>query len=142
MFYAPVRAIISSMDRTPTRMNPTGPASLVIVGNGYQAGKTQPQAEISWQRRELDVILNLYGRKVAAGEWRDYAIDGLREKAVFSIFRRSSEIPLYRIEKHPKLARKQGAYQVIAATGAILKRGHDLVQVIRVLDKKKLRLVD
>ncbi len=88
------------------------------------------------------MILNLYGRKVASGEWRDYAIDGLRDKVVFSIFRRSSEIPLYRIEKHPKLARKQGAYQVITATGAILKRGHDLAQVIRVLDKKKLRLVD
>ena len=79
---------------------------------------------------------------MASGEWRDYAIDALRDKAVFSIFRRSSEIPLYRVEKHPKFARKQGAYQVIAATGAILKRGHDLAQVIRVLDKKKLRLVD
>ncbi|AWZ02421.1 hypothetical protein RHODOSMS8_02907 [Rhodobiaceae bacterium] len=127
------------MDRSPTSVKP---ASLVIVGNGYQAGRGVPQTEVSWHRRELDVILNLYGRKVAAGEWRDYAIDALRDKAVFSVFRRSSEIPLYRIEKHPKLTRKQGAYQVIAATGAILKRGHDLAQVIRVLDKKKLRLVD
>lgn len=135
------------MDQSPTRLKPanrpnSNGSSLVIVGNGYQAGRTTPQTEVSWHRRELDVILNLYGRKVAAGDWRDYAIDGLKDKAVFSIFRRSSEIPLFRIEKHPKLARKQGAYQVIAATGAILKRGHDLAQVIRVLDKKKLRVVD
>jgi len=135
------------MDQSPpTRLKPakstSSTSSLVIVGNGYQVGRNQVPSEISWQRRELDTILNLYGRKVASGEWRDYAIDALRDKAVFSIFRRSSEIPLYRVEKHPKLARKQGAYQVIAATGAILKRGHDLATVIRVLDKKKLRLVD
>ncbi len=135
------------MDQSPpTRLKPakstSSTSSLVIVGNGYQAGRNNAPSEISWQRRELDTILNLYGRKVASGEWRDYAIDALRDKAVFSIFRRSSEIPLYRVEKHPKLARKQGAYQVIAATGAILKRGHDLATVIRVLDKKKLRLVD
>jgi hypothetical protein len=130
----------------PARLKPanaqSSTSSLVIVGNGYQAGKNHTPSEISWQRRELDTILNLYGQKVAAGEWRDYAIDALRDKAVFSIFRHSSEIPLYRVEKHPRLARKQGAYQVIAATGAILKRGHDLATVIRVLDKKKLRLVD
>ncbi len=135
------------MDRSPTGIKPANHpnsqgSSLVIVGNGYQAGRRAPLAEVSWHRRELDVILNLYGRKVAAGEWRDYAIDGLKDKAIFSVFRRSSEIPLFRIEKHPKLVRKQGAYQVVAATGAILKRGHDLAQVIRVLDKKKLRLVD
>jgi len=135
------------MDQSPpTRLKPANSASptssLVIVGNGYQAGRNTAPSEISWQRQELDTILRLYGQKVAAGEWRDYAIDALRDKAVFSIFRHSSEIPLYRVEKHPKLARKQGAYQVIAGTGAILKRGHDLAQVIRVLDKKKLRLVD
>jgi len=81
-------------------------------------------------------ILNVYGRKVAGGEWRDYAIDMLKEKAVFSVFRRSSECPLYRIEKSPKLARKQGAYAVIAATGLILKRGHDLRRVLAVLERK------
>ena len=84
---------------------------------------------------ELNEILNLYGRKVAAGEWRDYAIDFGREKAVFSVFRRASEVPLYRIEKHPKLARRQGAYSVVAATGLILKRGHDLGRVLGVLEK-------
>jgi hypothetical protein len=85
---------------------------------------------------ELNQILNLYGRKVAAGEWRDYAIDFGREKAVFSIFRRTSEVPLYRIEKNPKLAMRQGAYSVVAATGHIMKRGHDLARVLGVLDQK------
>jgi hypothetical protein len=93
------------------------------------------RGDISFDRHELSQILNVYGRKVASGEWRDYAIDTLREKAVFSVFRRSSEIPLYRIEKAPKLARRQGAYSVIAATGLILKRGHDLARVLRALDK-------
>ena len=96
---------------------------------------------IAFDRRELSQILNVYGRKVASGEWRDYAIDTLTEKAVFSIFRRSSEVPLYRIEKTPKLARRQGAYSVIAATGLILKRGHDLSRVLRALDRG-LRLVE
>jgi len=99
------------------------------------------RGSISFNRQELTQILNVYGRKVASGEWRDYAIDTLREKAVFSVFRRSSEIPLYRIEKTPKLARRQGAYSVIAATGLILKRGHDLARVLRTLDKG-LRLVE
>jgi hypothetical protein len=75
---------------------------------------------------------------VAAGEWRDYAIDFMPEKAVFSIFRRTSEVPLYRIEKDPKLAKKQGAYSVIVSTGLILKRGHELARVLRVLDKPKV----
>jgi hypothetical protein len=91
-------------------------------------------------RKELNQILNLYGRKVAAGEWRDYAIDFGRDKAVFSVFRRASEVPIYRIEKHPRLARRQGAYSVVAATGLILKRGHELPRVLAVLDTN-LRLV-
>jgi hypothetical protein len=82
----------------------------------------------------------MYGRKVAEGEWRDYAIDMLREKAVFSVFRRASEYPLYRIEKDPRLARRQGAYSVIAPTGLIVKRGHDLNKVLRAIDRT-LRLV-
>ena len=95
---------------------------------------------ISFDRRELSQLLGMYGRKVAEGEWRDYAIDMLREKAVFSVFRRASEYPLYRIEKRPKLARRQGAYCVITPSGQILKRGHDLKNVLRVIDKR-LRLV-
>jgi hypothetical protein len=90
---------------------------------------------IYFDRRELAQILHLYGRKVTAGEWRDYALDFGRDKAVFSAFRRTSEVPLYRIEKCPRLARRQGAYSVVAATGLILKRGHDLGQVLAVLDR-------
>jgi hypothetical protein len=94
-----------------------------------------PASQVTFERRELDRILGLYGRKVAAGEWRDYAIDFLKDRAVFSVFRRSSEMPIYRIEKNPRLARRQGAYSVISATGLILKRGHELDPVLRVLDK-------
>jgi Protein of unknown function (DUF2794) len=90
---------------------------------------------IAFNREELLQILNVYGRKVRSGEWRDYAIDTLREKAVFSVFRRATEVPLYRIEKAPKLSRRQGAYSVVAATGLILKRGHDLARVLQALDK-------
>ncbi|WOJ90300.1 DUF2794 domain-containing protein [Methylocapsa polymorpha] len=95
---------------------------------------------VSFDRNELREILNLYGRKVADGEWRDYAIDFTAQKAVFSIYRRASECALYRIEKNPKLARKQGSYAVVTATGLILKRGHELRRVIAVLDKR-LKLV-
>jgi hypothetical protein len=90
---------------------------------------------VYFERHELREILVVYGRKVAAGEWRDYALDFGREKAVFSIFRRTSEVPLYRIEKCPKLARRQGAYSVVTATGLILKRGSDLKRVLAVLEK-------
>jgi hypothetical protein len=94
------------------------------------------QRRVSFNRLELQAILNLYGRKVAEGEWRDYAIDFLADKAVFSIYRRTSEVPLYRIEKDPKLARKQGAYSVVVSTGLILKRGHELDRVLNVLDNR------
>ena len=90
---------------------------------------------VTFERRELDRILGLYGRKVAAGEWRDYAIDFLRDRAVFSVFRRSSEVPIYRIEKNPKLARRQGVYSVISATGLIVRRGHELDRVLRSIDR-------
>src|SRR3954467_13714483 len=95
---------------------------------------------ITFNRDELRAILDLYGRKVAEGEWRDYAIDFTRDKAVFSIYRRTSEVPLYRVEKDPKLARRQGAYSVVAPSGLILKRGHDLERVLRVIDRP-LRVV-
>ena len=91
---------------------------------------------VTFNRLELHRILNLYGRMVADGEWRDYAIDFLKDRAVFSVFRRSSEVPIYRIEKDPRLARKQGMYSVISATGLILRRGHDLDRVLLVIDRK------
>jgi hypothetical protein len=108
------------------------------TGQGTQ-GQVVPfpsaQARVSFDREELRQILNLYGRKVAEGEWRDYAIDFTRDKAVFCIYRRTSEMPLYRVEKDPKLARRQGAYAVVAATGLVMKRGADLARVLSVLDK-------
>ena len=94
-----------------------------------------------FSRGELDQILQVYGRKVAAGEWRDYAIDMQGDRAVFSVFRRACEFPLFRIVKNPRLARRQGAYAVVAASGAIMRRGHCLESVLKVLDKR-LRLVE
>ena len=91
---------------------------------------------VTFNRFELNRILNLYGRMVADGEWRDYAIDFLRDRAVFSVFRRASEVPIYSIEKDPRLARKQGMYSVISATGLILRRGHELDRVLLVIDRK------
>ncbi len=111
------------------------PLALGAGGESHGPEGMARREGIAFDRAELSQILNVYGRKVASGEWRDYAIDALRDKAVFSIFRRSSEMPLYRIEKTPKLARRQGVYSVVAATGLILKRGHDLSPVLRALDK-------
>lgn len=122
------------------------PAFVVVAGSGRagQGEQSGPHSragvQVSFDRRELNLLFNLYGAKVAAGEWRDYALDFTPAKAVFSIFRRSSEAPLYRVEKNPELARKQGAYAVIAASGLVMKRGQDLSRVLRVLDRG-LRLV-
>ena len=96
---------------------------------------------VAFQRQELSVILRLYGMMVAAGEWRDYGISHGREAAVFSIFRRSAETPLYRIEKRPKLRMKQGIYAVLGEGGQVLRRGHELEQVLRVLERKLIRPV-
>lgn len=95
----------------------------------------------AFDRHELSVILSLYGRMVAAGEWRDYGISHLRDMAVFSVFRRAAEHPLYRIEKRPDLRQKQGMYSVLGAEGQVLKRGHDLKTVLRVLERKLIRAV-
>jgi hypothetical protein len=114
-----------------SRSRPGGSAS-----GTPQAPEQAPAAQVAFNRQELSAILDLYGRRVSAGEWRDYAMDFGRERAVFSVFRRASEVPLYRIEKNPKLARKQGAYAVVSASGHILKRGHDLKRVLAVLDPR------
>lgn len=95
-----------------------------------------------FERRELERLLRLYGRMVAAGEWRDYAMDGLSDVAVFSVFRRASERPLYRIEKRPALARRQGAWAIIGEGEMVLRRGHDLEQVLRFFDKGRFTVVD
>lgn len=97
---------------------------------------------VSFNRQELREIMDLYGRMVAAGEWRDYALDFTADEAIFSIFKRASETPLYRIRKTPKLARRQGAYSVVAVGGLVMKRGHDLARVIGILSPRpKLALV-
>ena len=108
---------------------------------GAAPARATPFSQVTFSRRELRRILDLYGRKVAAGEWRDYAIDFFRDRAVFSVFRRASEVPLYRIEKHPKLERRQGAYSVISATGLIVRRGHELERVLRAIDRSQLAVV-
>lgn len=100
------------------------------------------QQRVSFERHELGIILGLYGRMVAAGEWRDYGISCLREVAIFSIFRRTAEHPLFRIEKRPRLRERQGPYSVIAMDGRILRRGHDLRAVLRVLERRLIRAVD
>ncbi len=105
-------------------------------------GRSDPRERTAFDRRELNLILALYGRAVAAGEWRDYAMSFLKDVAVFSIFRRTAEHPLYRIEKRPKLRQRQGMYAVIAMDGQILKRGHDLKTVLGVLDRKLIRAVE
>ncbi|MBX9930960.1 MAG: DUF2794 domain-containing protein [Methylobacterium sp.] len=117
-------------ERSGAEHRPAESAGIVVP---FPVASTAPQ--VTFDRQELRAIFNLYGRQVADGEWRDYAIDFRRDKAVFSIYRRSSEMPLYRIEKDPKLARRQGAYAVIAATGLVMKRGHDLARVLVVLEK-------
>jgi hypothetical protein len=107
-----------------------------ISGNAGEEDSARAAAgerAIAFDRQELFEILSLYGRKVAQGEWRDYSIHFGRETAVFAVFRRTSEVPLYRIEKTPRLSRRQGAYAVVAQGGLVLKRGHDLRQVLRVL---------
>jgi hypothetical protein len=120
-----------------------GPQRVERFGAPRRGGEFRapaPASKVTFSRRELDRILRLYGRKVAAGEWRDYAIDFFRDRAVFSVFRHSSEVPIYRIEKNPRLERRQGAYSVISATGHIVRRGQELDGVLGALDRS-LRLV-
>lgn len=126
---------------------------MVDRGDGGETTDEQPvlvrlpdwQAEpveklVTFNRAELNTIFRTYGQMVAAGEWRDYAIDHLRDRAVFSIFRRTSEVPMFRVIKDPKLARRQGAYLLVSASGQILKRGHDLAKLMGHFDKR-LKLV-
>lgn len=114
-------------------------SSTVIDLREYK--KNKDPLPVTFHRRELDAILRIYGRMVGEGEWRDYAIVHLKEKAVFSVFKRSGEMPLYRIEKNPRLAAEQGAYSVVNVDGRILKRGHELPQVLKVFDKV-LKLIE
>ena len=103
---------------------------------------TRESQKVAFHRSELNVILSLYGRMVAAGEWRDYGMSFLRDVAVFSVFRRTAEVPVYRIEKRPRLRLRQGQFSVIGMEGQVLKRGDDLKTVLRVLDRKLIRAVE
>lgn len=108
---------------------------------GAATGNFIPYGRTRFDRAELNRILHLYGRMVVAGEWRDYAIDFHDEAAVFSVFRRTSEMPLYRIEKRPRLKDRQGQYAVVGAGGQVLKRGHELAGVLRVLERKLVKIL-
>jgi len=109
---------------------------------GPAKGGRAPREKVAFHRRELALIMGLYGRMVAAGEWRDYGMSFLNDVAIFSVFRRAAEHPLYRIEKRPALRLRQGQYAVIAMDGRILKRGSDLKNVLRVLERKLIRAVE
>lgn len=119
---------------------PSDPNSVIALPhpNGASAGPVIT----TFHRRELTLILNVYGQMLACGMARDYAIDHLKDRAVFSIYRRTSETPLYRVEKKPRDANRQGAWSVNSPAGGILKRGRDLAQVLRVFDSKLIRAVD
>lgn len=137
---------MSEVDPPQQRRAPLHESGALDAGvQDYQRGVPSPtksSAVVSFSRQELREIMDLYGRMVTAGEWRDYALDFTADEAVFSVFRRASETPLYRIKKDPKLARRQGAYSVVAVGGLVMKRGHDLARVIGVLaPRPKLALV-
>ena len=107
----------------------------------FPAGRGQTE-QVAFDRRELSTILRLYGQMVAAGEWRDYGLSHGSEVAIFAVFRRTAEVPLYRIEKRPKLRQKQGIYAVVGEGGRILRRGHDLAAVLKVLERKLIKPVE
>ena len=98
--------------------------------------------QIGFERLELNRILDLYGRMVAAGHWRDYAIELGREAAVFAAFRRAAERPEFRIEKRPAMRGKQGMWALIGEHGAVLKRGHELGPVLAPVERRLMKLVD
>ncbi|MFV2003417.1 MAG: DUF2794 domain-containing protein [Paracoccaceae bacterium] len=112
-----------------------------VIAHTPMPGAPRLPDQITFTRAELSAIMTLYGRMVAAGEWRDYGMSFLRDVAIFAIFRRTAENPLYRIEKRPRLRQKQGLYAVISIDGQVLKRGQNLKTVLRVLERKLIRAV-
>ena len=114
--------------------------SLQFVGNAFELEKksaARPSKLTMWTRQELDIILSLYGKHVADGRWRDYGIDATKDLAVFSVFKRAHDQPFYRIEKNPSLHKRQGMYALVNSHGHVLKRGHNLSQVLKVIKTKK-----
>lgn len=139
----PPRCLMQWVDQRPeAQLSDSNPViafrpQAARAGNEPQHGRPEKRVRPAcFSRSELTALLDVYGRKVAEGEWRDYAIDMGKDVATFSIFRRSSECALYRVEKVPKLARKQGAFRVVAASGQVLKRGNDLKRVLAALDRR------
>jgi len=133
------------MFRLVLRADPSHVIDISSKSNKRMSLDSPPQAHRGvtfFERPELDRLLRLYGRMVAAGHWRDYAIDGLSDAAVFSVYERASQAPLYRIEKRPSLARRQGAWAVIGQAGMILRRGHELEQVLRFFDRARFAVVE
>ncbi|MEM0906267.1 MAG: DUF2794 domain-containing protein [Pseudomonadota bacterium] len=116
---------------------PLRPKAAAAAGTVQSAAQRPAPPMVAFHRTELAQILRVYGRMVAAGEWRDYAIDHGKDQAIFSIYRRMGEVPMFRVTKTPKLSRRQGAYAVISAQGLILKRGHELEQVLKLFDKRR-----
>ena len=130
--------MLDQSDESMTLRADPRPATLV----GHSQMPSRAPSQIHFNRQEMMAMLNVYGRMVAAGQWRDYAIDSLKDRAVFSIFRRTNEMPIYRIEKNPKLARKQGAFALVSQQGQILKRGQDLRPILALLNQKLMKLVE
>lgn len=115
-------------------------SNIVSLNQASGSAKGRAPSQIAFNRQELALILAVYGQMVSNGDWKDYALDFLRDKAVFSIYRKATEHALYRVEKVPALRNKQGQFAVIAPGGLILKRGHDLKAVLRIFDKQRFRV--
>ena len=139
MRFAAEGRLASALDPLPRRPSSRKLASMAVQQHAPRPNRAV-EPVVVFTRAELARILSVYGQFVAAGEWRDYGLDHLSDRAVFSVFRRAAETPVYRIEKHPRLADRQGAFMVVAMSGAILRRGKDLVQVLRVFDRSRLKL--
>ncbi len=102
----------------------------------------QQPGQIGFTREELTRILDLYGRMVAAGQWRDYAMDFTRDFAAFAAFRRAAENPQARVEKRPALRGRQGMWTLLGEHGQVLKRGHELAGVLAPIERRLMRAVD
>ncbi len=103
-------------------------------------GQSKP-SQVGFERPELNRILDLYGRMVAAGHWRDYAMNFEKDFASFSAFRRAAEQPEYRIEKRPALHNRQGMWALLSEAGMVLKRGHELAPVLAPVERRLLKIV-
>jgi len=134
--------VVAFESGTQPTTRPAEDRTIRRVGNGYLRDKDRTPKEPFFTRQELDMILRLYGLMVAAGEWRDYAIGTNKTSVTFAIHQRASEQPLFSVRKTPALANKQGQFEVLGQSGQILRRGNDLAQVLKILERKALKLID